>query len=957
MSFLYVSNKEELQMKQAVLPIRVNELKRSEIRNYLDLDGTWFFTLDENNQGESAGYQNGTTDFGDTILVPGCLEAQGKGLVYGELTQPAWSGTCDHPYMGVSWYCRRFQIPAEMTGKKLMLNFGGVNTDCKIWLNGSFIYEHHYGSISFGIEVTDEVILQGENVLVVQVDNTYKYEDTNVTRWEPQTHGFGSSTLEMHWSGIYRSVELVALEDSHLVDIFLKPNAREQEITVKYELNSDCAEAELYVYPEKGGKEYRQRYPLSTTTGELVLALPDAVLWSDEEPELYYCTVTVFAGGQAVDSITERFGLRDISFDGQHILLNDIPVYLRGDMVHFHWPDTISPCTDRAVLKEKLMVYKDYGLNYLRHHTFCAHPEYLDVCDEVGLLCQNELGVISLTFYLSEAYASEMWKASIKTGRNHPALICWSLGNEAYHFSDYTTGDIPSDEQMAVYQPMTFELDDTRLLLNDNPGFFCFPDDRPKVKAPIHHELRRAGASYADVNAKKHYTGTIRPWRMLWAEERTRESGIDHLLPVFAKNTQALQEACRKLVVEDVRRNIDWPMDEYYHIPMVHQGYILSTFRDSGSFMWGVVDDWFERKYVSADDFKKYNDSSVLLWDMRWLDRLIFTGGTWENVSIAISCSHYGKRPIANGTLTWRVLEQDGSVYAQNECTGLQLKQGELTRLCDERVYLPKRPGAAKMRLEAALAWEDGREITNSWDFWTFPSERITESAIPVRDNRSEWRLKSWMRQNYGFIKPIDEMDELAEGDLLITSEVTDILLSHLERGGRGFLATRSYFGGEITEWGASRSEYSRGTIINTEHPLGKAIPNEGFCDMPFAGMISGELDLNGTRRNDFGCAIGLRDWPRELQPIIAGIPSYKSKEPQLSAHLMEVKVGKGKLLITTLDFYSMISHPNRAATYYFDQILQYLCGNEFNPTTEVSSTFLLEQSRYSKTDLAKTGF
>lgn len=88
-------------MNKIIFSPHVNELLRSPLRLYLDLNGTWDFTLDPEKQGDPIRYTEGDMEFDDTIQVPGCLEAQGKGLTYGAITPPAWSGTCDYPYLGI----------------------------------------------------------------------------------------------------------------------------------------------------------------------------------------------------------------------------------------------------------------------------------------------------------------------------------------------------------------------------------------------------------------------------------------------------------------------------------------------------------------------------------------------------------------------------------------------------------------------------------------------------------------------------------------------------------------------------------------------------------------------------------------------------------------------------------------------------------------------------------------
>jgi hypothetical protein len=441
---------------------------------------------------------------------------------------------------------------------------------------------------------------------------------------------------------------------------------------------------------------------------------------------------------------------------------------------------------------------------------------------------------------------------------------------------------------------------------------------------------------------------------MLWAQERTAEAGIDRLLPQFIRNTQLLQALTRKYVLEETRLNLDYAPDEYYRTHQEFQGYELATFRDAGSFVWGTVDDYCAPKAVSAEEFRKYNNASVLLWERKWWDRLFLAGKKEAFVPINISCSHFGKQPVSAAVLRWQVKDTAGAVLAEGSRACNNLAQGEITRICEQRWYLPAQSAPVRFTLEARLAW-DGGEIANDWPFWCFPDpkDRLVEPAFAYADYMLDWTLRTRIRQAYPFITAT--AGAISADVILLSGTVDDVLLNHLKKGGRALLIGRNCFQGEVTEWGAGRSEFARGTII-TDHPLANTIPNDGFCDLPFYGMISGKTELSGTRRNDLGFAIGLRGWPAELVPIIAGIPSYKSSNPQLLAHLFEVKVGEGRLLIASLDFGSYLAQ-NPATAYFFDRVLRYMASDSFKPQAEVSAGFLREASRYETAEITRLTF
>ena len=910
-------------------PVRVNELIRSPQRDYLSLEGTWAFELDEADQGEQQGWHK-RRDYTDHIEVPGCLEAQGKGLTYLPPASPAWAGTCDVPYLGLSWFQKAFGVSKAFEGKKLWLNFGGVATHCKVWLNDGLLGEHEYASIPFGFEVTHLIDFERDNVITVKVENRHTYEH----RTPQNTHALGYTTIELRWSGIFRGVELVATEAVWLEDLHIIPLVEARRVAVRCEVRAggSASWTDLSLQAAVSLWEHgEQRWATTQSIGglglhELEVALDDPKLWSDEEPNLYTLELILLDGsGRPRDSLVERFGFRAFSYDGKRFLLNGTPVYLRGEMAGYHWPNTVSPPVNREALRRGLGAYKAYGFNFLRHHTHFPSVEYLEVCDELGLLSQNELNVIGEMWSIVPEHRHEMWQALIRRDRNHPSVVLWCMGNE----------ERAADEEIKTYSRLTRPLDPTRMVLSNSPGWL-YKDGEMLGRFPVYHELRRAGASYADPRLKPKYAGPLRPWRILFMEEQTRQAGLEHLVPTFVHHTQELQERCRKLTMEEVRLNATSVGDTLNFCGQAFQGYELCTFRDSGSFMWGVVDDFFDPKLVIAEAFKRYNSATVLLWTQKWQERIFsHKHRNWVVMPVTITCSHYGKQPVQDAVLTWDVLRSDASVAASGKREGVYLACGTSEMIATDHFELPREGDAQKMTLRARLE-ADGLAVHNSWDFWVFPDEPLREASRPVYTYDIGRDLTLSLDKSYPFVRPL-EGPPVKEA-LLITSRITPTLLTHLRRGGRALLASRDALPGEVTEWGAGRSEYPRGTII-AEHPLMDGFPNEGWCDIPFAGMIGDAGEVNGNR-NALGFAVGLRDWPDALEPIIMGIPSAKQERPQRLGHLFEVKAGNGNLLVTTLEFGS--PHAQNAATRYFlDQVLRYVLSPKFAPSVQVELAFL----------------
>lgn len=884
------------------------------------LDGTWRFALDPADEGLSRALHRSEGNYDDTIAVPGCLEAQGKGMTLVPPEQPGWWGTSDKPYFGVSWYQTAFAAPQLAPGKRAHLNFGGVATSCTVYVNGCEIGRNDYAIIPFGFDVTDVLNFGGENVLSVRVCNDHKYERA------PMNHnGLGSTALEMMYSGIFRSVELVYCSCCHIQRMNLRWDGQHVScLTGIFGTLPAGSLLTLTAYDAEGTKCAQASCSAAATPR---LVMPDAHLWSDADPYLYRFTLTLSDGqGNALDSLSERFGLRVLEMRDGKPALNGVPVYLRGDMVHFHWPNTISAPVDRDDIREKLMTYKRYGMNFLRHHTHFPSPEYLEICDEIGLLCHNELGLCGGLWGIEPEHRDKIWRLAILRDRNHPSVVLWCMGNEKQFELD----------QIRHFTDMALSLDPTRFLLTDSPGWIMEPDGG-MVRWPVMHEFRMSGASYIDLDLERKYRGgPLRPWRMQYTKARLDEAGLRRYAPRFTRATQLLQQACRKILLEQIRENsVD--VEELFNLHGIdYTGFVLCTFRDSGSFLWGTVDDFFGQKQTASDYFRQYVDDTVLLFGLKWTHRVFLAteGRPW--LPIVIGCSHYGKKPVENGVLRCRVRdEQERTLYTCVK-SGISVNCGEKKNI-ETQVYIYDNvPNAfSKLTVEACLCW-DGGETRNSWNVWLAPAPSLCaekQAQITV-DVQSPW-LYSQLKMTYGAI------DTREDGALLITDQFNEKTLDALARGASVLLLGQNHFEARVTEFGSARSEFARGTLI-ADHPLFDHIANDGWCDIPFAGLISDNRVLEGNRDSS-GCVYALGDgWPKELEPIIMGVPSYKDADPKRLAHLFEIRVGAGRLMASTFKFGS--PHAQSAFDLFFlDELLQYMLSEKFAPPSQITPEQLIE--------------
>ena len=334
---------------------------------------------------------------------------------------------------GIGWYQKTFRVNRREK-ERITLYFEGVWKDCDLWVNAGHVIHHHNGYVSFAADVTDW-LRPGQNECLLRVCNA----DQPNSRWYTG-------------SGITREVWICATQPTHLREDGVCITTRGQtwaEISVRLELEGDWqgARAQLTLRDPAGSVAAQGDVLFQEDTAAAQLTLPRPALWSVETPHLYRLEAEILRGEACLDSLSLRFGVRDIRFDpAQGFLLNGTRVKLNGVCLH-HDGGCVGAAVPAAVWRRRLQKLKAMGCNAVR----CAHnppdPAFLDLCDEMGFLVNAELfdewrevkkktyhnAVTDISHGYGEVFdrcARQDTLATVRRDRNHPSIILWSIGNE-----------------------------------------------------------------------------------------------------------------------------------------------------------------------------------------------------------------------------------------------------------------------------------------------------------------------------------------------------------------------------------------------------------------------------------------------------------------------------------------------------------------------------------------------
>lgn len=426
----------------------VNRVNTEECRSHfysatwdsISLTGLWRFRFDQHHQNRPIGFENPRYDDSqwEKFPVPGMFELNGHGDATYKNYGYAWatqfkSKPClveeKNNYTGS--YRREIMIPADWSGKQILLHVGSATSNLTVWVNGREVGYAEDAKVASEFDLTSYLKPGQNNLICMQVmrwcDGSY-FEDQDMWRL----------------TGIAREVYLYSRPKQHIGDIrIVKADAA---FNLEWEVSAPVANG------------CKLQAVMTDREGNTVLSSEDIIKggkvrfageakatnlqrWTAETPYLYTLTFTLTdKTGKVLERIPQKVGFRTVEIKNGQLLVNGKAVLFKGTNRHEIDPDG-GYVVSVARMLDDIRVMKAHNINAVRTCHYPDDPRWYDLCDSLGLYVIAEANLESHGMgYGRESLANypDLYKPHIErnehnilTLKNHPSIITWSMGNEA----------------------------------------------------------------------------------------------------------------------------------------------------------------------------------------------------------------------------------------------------------------------------------------------------------------------------------------------------------------------------------------------------------------------------------------------------------------------------------------------------------------------------------------------
>lgn len=848
-------------------------------------------------------------------------------------------------YVGEAWYERTICVPRQWKHGRVELYLERPHIESTVYVNGKLAGRDSSLSVPHTFDITPLVLFGKDNQLRICIYNGIE----NVCVGQ-DSHSVTDQT-QGNWNGIIGSMKLIYHPDTYISNIQVYPYTHIKTIDVDVEM-AGKKKAEVSFLLE--GKPIAARW--QATDGEktrYAIKLPDNVqLWDEFHPNLYSLSAVVGS-----DTVTTTFGMREISFKGRQIYLNDKPIWLRGTVENCCFPLTGYPPADEASWSELFKKCKEYGINHVRFHSYCPPEAAFCAADKLGMYLQPEgpswpnHGVRLRRGMSIDRYLLQETQRMVRQYGNHPSFCMLAAGNEpagdwvawCHDFVDFwhQTGDTrrlycgasvgggwawdgnsdyhvkggargldwdkkapqsADDYYSQLLRPRNFTTKGT-------PDYALADDTladgtiEKVADTPILAHEQGQWCAFPDLNERSQYTGVYKAGNFDIFEDLLSHGGMAGMADKFLESSSRLQLLAYKYEIE---RNLRTP--GYSGFQLLG----LNDYSGQGTALVGPLNVfWREKSWArKAADMDMFRHACQPVVPLARFQRFVYT--TADTLRIPVELYNASMAPIqaqARYTISgYRVESMCGNLSHGNLSypIGKNIALGDICVPLAVYKNVEQTQCPQKLQLKVSVG-----DYTNEWDFWLYPQH---------------------------VDMPKTEGNKAADQNIYICDSLDSKALAVLAHGGKVLVtaAGKITYGSDVkqtylpvfwnTSWFKMRPPHTTGSYIDTSHHVFDYCPTDSWQNINWWELVNRAQVMN------------LAEFPVQYQPPFQPIDTWHVSRKL--GMIAEANVGKGKLLITTFDITSRLDR-RLVARQMRKSILHYMQSSAFAPSISVDASVI----------------
>jgi hypothetical protein len=915
------------------------------MRDVLDLSGQWRVALDRENEGVREKWF--ATTFTDSISLPGTTDEAHIGEFADEHCVDRLSRIWR--WIGPAWYQKTISIPKTWKGKRISL-FLERTKDSQVWVDETWVGSDDSLSTPHIFDLS-KALTPGTHTLTILVDNAKLPPVGPCHQVDERT--------QTNWNGIVGRMELTAMAPIWVSDLQAYPAPEEGLLRVRASIDNATrwkGSVTVSVSAKGEGREVaissrRLVVQLDSKSAQVScdLKLPQgAPLWDEFDRQLVSVTMKTSAKVRSRvlrDACSITCGLRSFKAHRGQFVVNGRPTHFRGKNDAALFPLTGYAPMDKAEWVRLLQIACDYGINHYRFHTWCPPDAAFAAADELGIYFQVELPnkrEITAPGHcdysppaeayetLAElegdggppavrtAYLTREGERILASYGNHPSFVMLTLGNELggdeavmrgmcdhfralddRHFYAMGTGhfhwDIGYREGDEFWVTRATGPD-----LNVRGASWeteCHVDHKAPstmvdysaalqgVPVPVLSHENAQYEVYPDYSEIKKYRGVLKARNFEIFRERLVAAGMLDQAVDFMKASGALSVICHR---EDIEACLRTP--GFGGCQMLD----LQDFSGQGTALVGKLNVFMESKgLITPKAWREFCCETVpLLWMRKY---------TWtkdETFHARIRVAHYGPADLVGQSLTWTI-KAGRRTLASGETCALDIPTGTVTEIDLISAALGSVKAPEKLTVTLIVK---GTGYRNSYPVWVYPAKVSTQVPASVTMARTFSR---------------NVQAELAGGGRVVLLAKPGAIKQSVAMAFQGsfwspMFRTRP---GRLNPAGLE-TPGTQGILCDPKHPLFKAFPTEFHSNWQWWQLVKNSE------------AIVLDSTPQTFRPIVQVVDGF-DRNHKLGL-ILEAKVGKGRLLICSIDLPGLQEHPE--GRQLLSSLYRYAGSAAFNP-------------------------